>query len=196
MNKEKCPLPDSPIVSMVFDYTGGVLIVEEHDVRVTIPHGAIEVGQKIQIEVSADLFGNFVVPESYQPISAYVWIGACYKFKKQLEIEVEHWAVVSQQDLSHLCILTTDCEMLCAKSEMNLEEMYEDTCNHQYEINGTTCTFYTDHFCSKCLATKYRELPKRIVMYHYVPKDYTKDLDFVAEVCFCYDLRLCKKVSM
>lgn len=163
---------------------------------VTIPYGAIEVGCKVQIEVSADFFAEFGIPKDYEPLSACVWIGACYKFNRQLAIKVEHWAVVSdKEDLSHLCILTTNSTILCSESETKVGEMFEDTCQFHYEINGTTCTFYTDHFCSKCLATKYRKLPKRIVMYHYVPKDYTVELDFVAEVCFCYDLTLCKKVG-
>jgi len=93
--------------------------------------------------------------------------------------------------LSDLCVLTDD-DLFDMDSQKH--KMHEDTCQYQYKINATTCILYSDSFCSKCLAAKYRSIPKRTIMYHYLPEDYKTAFEFVAEVCFCYDLTFCKKV--
>ena len=49
--------------------------MEEHAVKITIPCGAIGMGCNVQIEAVASLFGSFNIPEGYDPVSAYVWIG-------------------------------------------------------------------------------------------------------------------------
>ena len=83
-NEEICPLRNSQIISKTFDYNGGELFIKEHAVKVTVPIGAIDKNYEVQIQAAASLFGPFIIPEDYYPISAYVWIGACYKFKKKL----------------------------------------------------------------------------------------------------------------
>ena len=194
MNREECPLKDCQIVPRIFDYNGGELLIKEHAVKVTVPIGAIDKGCQVQIEAAASLFGPFIIPEGYHPISAYVWIGACYEFKKNLIVELEHDIVVSEEIMSELCILTA-----CEKGiygEKKKFIMHEDKCKYQYEIHKSTCKFFNHHFCSKCLALKDAKPvpPKRIRVYHYVPMDYRSKVEFITEVCFCYDLLLCKKV--
>ena len=185
-------MPHPHIVSETFGHSGGILVIEEHAVKITIPDGAIETDCRVQVKAAASLFGPYSIPESYLPISAFVWIGACYQFLKPLEVEIEHFALITQlQDLSNLCVLTDDKESLLDGQEY---KMQEDTCQFQYKINETTCTLFSDRFCSKCLAAKYRNIPKRVMMYHYLPEDYKLAVEFVAEVCFCYDLTFCKKV--
>ena len=193
LNKEECPLRDCQLISRLFDYDGGELIIKEHSAKVTIPIGAIEKGCEVQIEATASLFGPFIIPEGYHPISAYVWIGACYEFKKKLEVEIEHDIVVSEEIIPQLCILTA-CEK-DINGEKKQFKMHEDNCKCQYEMHNSTCRFFDHHFCSKCLALKGDvKPPKRIRVYHYVPMDYRSRIEFVTEVCFCYDLLLCKEV--
>ena len=194
MNREECPLKDCQIVSRIFDYNGGELLIKEHAVKVTIPIGAIDKGCHVQIEAAASLFGPFIIPEGYHPISAYVWIGACYEFKKNLIVEIEHDIVVCEEIMSELCVLTACEKDICGEKEKFI--MHEDNCKYQYEINKSTCKFFNHHFCSKCLALKDTKpvSPKRIKVYHYVPMDYRSKVEFITEVCFCYDLLLCKKV--
>ena len=198
LNKEKYPLRDCRIISTMFDYKGGELSINEHAVEVTIPPGAIDIGFKVQIQAAASLFGPFIVPEGYYPISAYVWVGACYEFKKKLKVNIEHDIYVTEEtNLSELCVLTTCEEDKCdGESNQIVYKMHEDnTCEYQYEFNKITCTLYTSQFCSKCLAAKGEaKNPKRIMMYHYLPKDYKSAYEFTAEVSFCYDLQFCREV--
>ena len=180
----------------MFDHKGGEFLVEEHAVKVTIPVGAIDEGFKVEIQAAASLFGPFITPEDYYPISAYVWIGACYEFKKNLKVEIEH-DVTEETDLSELCVLTACGEDECdGENDQIVYKMREDnTCEYQYESSISTCTLFTSHFCSKCLAAKGEaENPKRIIMYHYLPKDYKSAYEFTAEVSFCYDLQFCRQV--
>ena len=188
-------MKDCQIISRLFDYDGGELIIKEHAVKVTIPVGAIDKGYNIQIEAAASLFGPFIIPEGYYPISAYVWIGACYEFKKKLVVEIEHDSFLTEESMSEFCILT-----VCEKDvygEEKLLKLHEDDCEYHYEVNKSTCTFFTHHFCSKCLAAKGDvNPPKRIRVYHYVPMDYTSKIEFITEVCFCNDLYVCKQVIL
>ena len=179
----------------MFDYNGGELVIKEHAVKVTVPTGAIDKDCEAQIEVAASLFGPFMISEDYEPISVYVWIGACYKFKKKLIVETEHDIVVTEEtNVSELCVLIACDEDKCGKENQMLK-MHEDSC--EYKLEKSTCTIFTSHFCSICLAAKRRGKAykaRRIMMYHYLPADYKSADEFVVEVCFCYDLQFCKKV--
>ena len=197
MNKEKCPLRDCQTISKMFDYHGGELLVKDHAVHVTIPSGAISKDCIVQIEAAASLFGPFVIPEGYDPVSAYVWIGACYEFKKDLEVEIEHNIVMSEEKgTSGLSILTT-CEgdSYNEGEGQRLLKMHKETSEYQCKIRESTFTFFIKHFCSKCLAAEEKvKIAKRAMMYHYLPESYKSEIEFVAEVCFCYDLTFCKEV--
>ena len=181
----------------MFGYDGGKLIISEHAVKVTIPTGAIDKGCKVQIKAAASLFGPYIIPECYYPISAYVWIGSCYEFKKKLKVEIEHDIVLlEKRNISELHVLTA-CEEDKYNEENNqiLYEMHKDTCEYQYKVNKTTCTIFTSYFCSKCLATsREAKIAKRVIMYHYLPHDYKSAYEFITEVSFCYDLKFCKEV--
>ena len=197
MNREECPLKDCQITSKIFDYDGGELVIKEHAVKVTVPFRAIEYDSMVQIEAAASLFGPFIIPEGYHPISAYVWIGACYEFEKNLAIELEHDIVVSEEtDISELHVLTA-CEEDIYNGENNqiFYKMHEDNCEYHYELNKSTCKILTSRFCTKCLSTRGKtKKAKRIIMYHYLPEDFKSAFEFITEVSFCYDLKFCKEV--
>ena len=197
MNKEECLLRDCHITSEIFDYDGGELFIKEHSVKVAVPIGAIDKGYKVQIEIAASLFGPFIIPNGYYPISTYVWIGTCSKFiKKPLKVEIEHDIVSDEINSSELCILTATEKDICGeKAGQKIFKLNEDTVKYQFQISDTTCIVSSDHFCCKCLAVKTRkEIPKRIIMYHYLPENYKYQKEFEAEVSFCPDLEPCKQV--
>ena len=198
MNREECPLKDGQIIiSEIFDYDGGELLIKEHAVKVIVPIGAIDEDYRVQIEAAASLFGPFIIPEGYHPISAYVWIGACYEFKKNLIVELEHDIVVSEEtDVSELHVLTA-CEEDIYNGEDNqiFYVMHEDNCEYHCVLNKSTFTILTSRFCTKCLSARGKaKKAKRIIMYHYLPEDFKSVFEFITEVSFCYDLKFCKEV--
>ena len=180
------------------DCHGGVMNIKEHAVKVTVPSGAIANDESVQFRIAASLFGPFILPEGYHPISAFVWIEACYKFKKNIKIEIEHHAYLNcQGDISKLCLVRTcEHEHTCDGHRKNQQIMHEVTEGFKYEINSSFCTYYADHFCSVCLATKSKETINRIIAYHYLPCNFASADSFKAEVCFCYDLEACRKQTM
>ena len=195
-NKELCPLKDSETtLPIMFDHVGGKLPIKKHAVEVTIPRGAIDEGYEVEIQAAASLFGPFIIPEGYYPISAYVWVGADYEFKKKLEVEIEHDVYVTEEtDLSELCVLTACEEDKCDGEDNEIVyKMHEDTCEYQYDLNKSTCVLFTSHFCSKCLASKAQKA-QRITTYHYLPEDYKSANEFFAEISFCYGLQFCREV--
>lgn len=161
-----------------------------------IPKGAIE-GHCVEIEVAVSLFGPFDIPSDFHPVSPYVWIApvspAGYVFKKQLQIEFQHFADVSDSNnISKLCVLKASCTT-CSTHH---PKMHMTAWNCHFDIDDTVCTLFTNHFCSYCLASKSVQVPDRIVAYHYLPNDYELADTFRAEICFCYDLSICKEVMM
>ena len=180
--------------SQEFDCNGGELFIKEHAVKITIPVGAIAKGDVVQLEAAASPVGLYNIPEGYHPISVYVLLEASYLFKKKLKVEIEHDIVVSKDtDISKLCVLTTGKEVLYHGQKWL--KMYKDNCEHQYKVNESTCSLFTDHFCSKCLAyIDTIKIPKRVMIYHYLPEDYKSETEVICEICICFDLTFCKKV--
>ena len=153
-------------------------------------------GDVVQIQAAASLFGPYAIPEGLHPISAYVWLGACYTFKKRIQVEIEHHVFVSRlEDSEELCLLTA-----CDKDRTigpSLLEMHEEThVELQVTIDGSFGCFSTDHFCSYCLAKKSERIIDRIAAYHVVPNNYRSVDEFKSEICFCYDLEPCTMVNI
>jgi len=192
-NQEPCPLKDSTVISAKFTCDGGVMVIEEYGLEVTVPRGAIKDNFVVEIQAAASLFGPFAIPNDCHPVSPYVWIAANYTFQKPVEIQIEHHADVSNsEDISKLCVLKS----CCTKCNSHHLKMRDVTQKCLYDISDSFCTLLTNHFCSYCLAKKSIEVPDRIVVYHYLPEDYQSAETFRAELCFCYDLNVCKKVNL
>ena len=194
IKEEQCPFENSTIFSKSFTPEGGVMIIKEYGVTVIVPEGAIE-SSCIKIQAAANLFGPFIIPEDCRPVSPYVWISADYVFKKKLQIEIEHHAdVASFKDTSQLCVLKSSCSECSAHDHHFKTHIMTKWNINNYNISDTVCTLFSDHFCSYCLASKTDEIPDRIIAYHYLPHDYRSADSFKAELCFCYDLTICKNV--
>lgn len=192
IKNEQCPFEDSTIFSKKITSDGGVMVIEEYGLIVTVPEGAIESESDcIEIRAAASLFGPFDIPENCHPVSPYVWIAADYIFKKQLQIEIQHHADVTNfKDKSQFCILKASC-IECNTHYSKMDIM---TTENHHDISDTVCTLFTNHFCSYCLVSKNDQMPDRIIAYHYLPEDFVSADSFRAEVCFCYDLNICKQV--
>ena len=196
-NAEICPLLKCNIKSGYFGTEGGVLLIDEHSIIITVPKGAVAEGDKVQIEATASLIGPYIIPKGFHPVSAYVWIGASYTFKKELQVQIEHHTVLSQpEDILQLSMLTAFCkDKLVGKCGQDMYEMHEATYQPQCSIKGSVCIYSTNHFCSNCLAKKDETIPDRIIVYHMLPESYKSANAFKLEICFCCDLKCCKKVS-
>ena len=185
-DKEECPFKDTNIVLKRFTYDGGVMVVDNYGLKIIVPEGAIEYHYYVEIQVAASLLGPFIISKGYHPVSPYIWIAAGYVFKKEIRIEFQHHADISSlKDTSQLRIL--GC---CSHHSTHHHER-----EWRFEISYTVCTLFTNHFCSFCLASNNDQIANRIVAYHYLPVNYESADTFRAELCFCYDVNICKEVQ-
>ena len=93
------------------DHNGGVLTSKYGDLLVTIPKGAIKEDDLVTLSLASDLYGPFILPSKHQSesdvVCPYYWIGVneLYHFQMPVQVEFEHFAVVTACDPSHIKLL-------------------------------------------------------------------------------------------
>ena len=197
-SKETCPLLNYTIQSKNIRSNGGMLFIEDHMIFIQVPENAVSKDDTVEIQAAASYYGYYEIPDDYQPISAYLWVAANYKFKRQVKIIMPHYgAVFTEDDKSAISVLTATEEDGIKKEEGHVVyRMHQDN-SYECEVEGAVCIYKVYHFCSDCIAArKTKNLPNRIVALHYFPQDYTSSYNVKSEVCFCYDTEFCKTVSL
>ena len=204
-------------LSKLFDHRGGKLIIEDHDVTITVPTLAVSRGEKVEVKVAVSLIGPYKLPNDCNPVSVFVWIWANYIFRKPVHIRIPHFASVTNSDeVFDVVVLTADKKdcLLDDNSDLVLQ-MHESVYDYQYEVNDDYCDYYTDHFCLKCLARRrplifklFNRLnlstPKkvsnpsrvRITVFFCAPDDYATADELLIEMCICYSLKHCLQVRL
>ena len=187
---EASPLPDSTIVSSSCDQNGGI-ITSEDGIKLTIPEGAIKDGDVVTVYIATSLYGPFVLPSNFQAdvVSPYYWIGVSgsYQFHKPVQVEFEHFAVVTACDPSHY-------QLLCCEDDDKFYTMRPVDYKLSFTVqdNISWCTFKTTHFCSYCLFHGCKD-PKinRISALFLKSKDLHNLNYFIAEVWFSFAISHC-----
>ena len=205
-----------PILSRTFDHYGGELNIEEHDVTITVPQLAVSKGDKVEVQACASLVGPYKLPDGYDLVSVVVCIEADYRFNKLIKVTIPHFAAIENLDQSFdVVILTADSKDIVLNENGDFVlQMHESVYDYQYEVNDSCCVYYTNHFCSKCLARRRylifrlfnwltlsapREVnyPKtRITVFFCVPDDYASADEMLIELCICYSFRHCLQVCV
>jgi len=175
---------------------GQKLEISDHNVVVTIPNGAIEKGYTVEIEAATSLFGSYDFPTDCFRISPYVWIGASYRFKKPLEIEVEHHAVVlKDDDVTNICVLEAhekhENDYSSAQKLFEASHKYKGRCG----IGSSSYTYYTNSKHT-CVAKKGENIAVEVLVYQFLPHNYAEINYFDVEICFCCNLKFFKKVNI
>ena len=136
-------------------------------------------------------------------------------FKKPVHIRIPHIASFMGLDEGFdVVVLTANKKDLVLNENGNLVlQMHESVYDYQYEVNDDYCDYYTDHFCSKCLARRRSRIVKllnrltlstpreisnpsctRITVFFCVPDDYATADELLIELCICYSLKHCLEV--
>ena len=211
--EEVCPISDSVPLSKIFDHHGGALMIEDHDVNITVPELAVSKGETVEVQAVASLVGPYKLPDDCDPVSVFVWIAADYVFKQPVKITMPHFASLEQ--LNDLVVLTANTSNHVHSESGDLVlQMYRSEYEH-HEVKSDYCECYTDHFCSKCLArsrslifkllnTVTPSLPNeeshcsrtKITVFFCVPDDYATTDELLIELCICYSLKHCLQVRM
>ena len=203
------------ILSKTFDHHGGELIIEEHNVTITVPELAVSEGDEVVVRAIVSLTGPYKLPDGYDLVSVFVWVGADYRFRKLVKVTIPHFASIENLDQKFDVVVLTanEKDVVLNDNGDSLLLMHESVYDYQYEVNDDYCDYYTDHFCSKCLARRRsfifrllnrstlsspREVPypsrTRITVFFCVPDDYATADELLIEFCICYSLKHCLQV--
>ena len=217
LDKEQCPISNMKPLSKSFNNSGGELFIKDHDVTITVPTYAVSTGDEVEVQAAASLTGPYKLPDDCSPVSIFVWMGADYIFKKPVRIRIPHCVPTTYpNDSFDMVVLTVDKKdiVLDENGDLMLQMHVESTHDYQYEVSDYYYDYYTDHFCSKCLAIRRRfrifkvfsrltlsaprELPNpnttRITVFFCVPEDYETADELLIELCICYSLKRCLQV--
>ena len=186
--------PLSHTVSGSFDHNGGLLTSKSGDLKLTIPKGAIKDGDSVTLCIASDLYGPFMFPSICQVdvVSPYYWIGVTgsYHFQMPVQVEFEHFAVVTACDPSHYQLLT------CEDDDESYVMQPAVGCNLSFTIqdNISWCTFCTEHFCSYCLSHNCEDpIVNRIAALYLKTKDFQYLNYFTVEIWFTFVISHCLK---
>ena len=185
--KDECPLSSNNVISRTFDHSGGVL-TNKDGIKITIPEGAIKDGDSVMLYTVVDLCGPFVFPSKCQAdvVSPYYWIGVdgSYQFYKPVQVEFEHFAVVT--DPSHY-------QLLCCKDDDNTMQPVDYDLNFNVQHGISWCSFQTYHFCSYCLFYKYKfsDSMKIIGLFYFKSKNYLYSCSFNVQILFSFATSHC-----
>ena len=183
--------PLSHITSESCDHNGGILISKDGDLKLTIPEGAIKDGDSVILSLASDFYGPFVIPSKYQAdaVSPYYWIGVSgsYLFQKLVQVEFQHFAVVTACDPSHFQLL------YCKDGDDSYTMQPSIGCSLNFTVQNdiSWCTFYTDHFCSYCLVPNCEDpIVNRIAAIYLQIKNVSY---FTTEIWFSFPINQCMK---
>ena len=142
----ECPLPNENILSSVCDHNGGVITIK-NGLKISIPRGAISVGDIITFYVAVSLYSSFMLPLVDHLASPYYWIGVTgsYNFQKPIEVEFEHYGACNP---SHYRLLVCKDNDKTYTMQPAVNKVLEFTALDDRSL----CRFQTYHFCSYCLS--------------------------------------------
>ena len=206
-----------PMLAKTFDHRGGELIIEDHGITIAVPELAVSEGDEVDIRACASLTGPYMLPDGYELVSVFVCIEADYVFNKLVRVTMPHFAAIENLDQSFNVVVLTANKNDIVYNEYGdfVLQMHKSVYDYQYEVNDGYCVYYTNHFCSKCLARR-RSLifrlfkgltpaaPRgaafynrtKITVFFCVPDDYASANDLLIELCFCYSLKYCLQVHI
>lgn len=147
-------------------YDGMQHTIEEHDITLRIPEGAVAKGEKLHIEIGVAMYGPFIFPENTRPISPILWLCIVKEdnvaLKKDFQIILPHFLVGIASEKLHYH------QVGFAKAGHN--QKYTSTLKHdqimyEFKVCKTPTLFASsggksygilrsDHCCFYCLQAK------------------------------------------
>jgi len=192
--KEVCPFKNSQIFSHYIDCNGGVYYYKNHDVALFIPPNSVPEGIYVEIKVSSSLLGPFELPDSYKPISSFVWVGADYQFQQPVYLIMSHFANIDNSNTIESVNMFEACKLLDNEVVNGCCTMRKvENCFVDADLNY--CVYSTDHFCSFCLA---HDGPVNsfafIALYYNYSEESLKATKYSADFRFCHQNVRCIEV--
>ena len=145
------------VETTTFTHNGRQYTSESHDIRITIPKGAIKKHMVAHLQVGVALHGPFSFPDAKRPVSPIIWISMTpnTNLKKPIEITVPHFVKASSQSSSEkLVFLKAASKIKSTSRRKNYEAKYhfsKVTENNQQFNSENYGTVFTKDFCFFCI---------------------------------------------
>ena len=156
-----CRCSDVPFIDAVdmitFNHNGGQYTSESHNIRITIPKGAIKKHTEADLQVGVALQGPFSFPDKKRPVSPIVWVGInpTTRLKKSIEITVPHFVKQStQSNKKKLVFMKAAYRIKSIPRRKKYEEKYnfsEVAENNQQFNSDNHGTILTKDLCFFCI---------------------------------------------
>ena len=134
-------------------------IIQDHDITLKLPEGAVDLGEILHLEIGVAMYGPFQFPENTQAISPIIWLCPVEntELKKPFQLTVPHFLTeLSEDKLYHH-------EVAFAKASHHIIKDYErgysfHVCDTKPVFTSHYHKFYgvlvSQHFCFYCLKAR------------------------------------------
>lgn len=145
------------VETVTFTHNGGQYTSESHDIRITIPKGAIKKHMVVHLQVGVAIYGPFSFPDANRPVSPIIWISVTpnTNLKKPIEITVPHFVRASSQSSpKNLVFLKAACRIKSTSRTKKYEAKYHFSKvaeNNQQFNNESYGTVFTKDSCFFCI---------------------------------------------
>ena len=144
------------------DSSGQQYTIDDHDITLRIPEGAVTKGDIVHFEIGVAAYGPFHFPANTQPISPIVWLCLLekdYKLKKPFQLTLPHVLTqISEEKLrchkasfakaNHSDIFFLNNVMTYKFNNYDIEPFFTSIGKQSYGV------LVSEHFCFYCLKTK------------------------------------------
>ena len=141
------------------DSSGQKLHIEDHDITLTIPEGAVAKGKNLYLEVGVTMYGPFIFPTYVQPISPILWLcplDGDFAVNKPIQIKLPHFLTGLSTDklqeyriafmkANHLDIIDQYDQIYYNFQDINSSEEF---CSDEYKSYGVLAI---EHCCFYCI---------------------------------------------
>ena len=174
--------------------------IEDHQITLKVPEGAIAKGEKLHFEIGVTLYGPFNFPIDSQPISPIVWLCIVEenaKLYKPFQLVLPHFLTYASVERMHYH------EVQFAKAnhlDINQDGYYNFiSCDEATVHESIQCVNYSileaQHFCFYCLkAKKSAQLAKDARYYLVRIENILQPCRNEVYFCVVYFLETCLKV--
>ena len=199
--EEECPFDHTTIFTHYVDCEGGVYYYKDHDFALFIPPGAILQKDCLEIKVSSSFYGQYFMPQNYDRISSYVWVGASYNFKVPVYLVINHFVDIKSVKAIKALTAFEACKFYANKNNGERAMMHEIPTNY-FDYDLRYCVISTDHFCTYCLAElrssslcqEYNNRRVFLANYYSYKEEPRNSITYIAEICCLYFNNNCLKV--
>ena len=117
------------------DHYGLEYAIEEHDITLGIPEGAVAEGEKVHFEVGVAMYGPFIFPKNTQPISPILWLYASE------DVRINEWFQLNLPHCYTGSVIPPE-QISFAIADQNSTEIIDGQAHFLFELWGRGTKFF------------------------------------------------------